>query len=287
MSDVNKLDGTQCSFDPEQFKVKIKSVKYEAIEPKIKSVEYEAIEPKIKSVEYEAIEPKIKSIEFNDSVGAPAGTFPWAIIQVYLNKPVRRSSWNANIYLIPKNDSSGHLIYIQESDTDGSPSPWVPESKDMMACDWVLMDCMLSFDLNVEKGSYQNVELIYGYLADDEFESGGNQGPFGTLTNLKNKTDITKFSYFVWDDEGKGIYIRVSSDNNQEGHQKMVELFDKILSVNVDGVLYHLGSAGEASIVGEGPYEFIGQYNNTDASKLGDLLKQNVGNTLFFCFNWK
>ncbi|AOM39184.1 hypothetical protein [Xenorhabdus hominickii] len=51
MSDVNKLDNKQCPFDPEQFKVKIKSV------------------------EYEAIEPKIKSVEFNDSVGAPVGTF--------------------------------------------------------------------------------------------------------------------------------------------------------------------------------------------------------------------
>ncbi|WP_338882656.1 MW1434 family type I TA system toxin [Xenorhabdus sp. TH1] len=152
MSDVNKLDSTPCSFDPEQFKVKIKSV------------------------EYEAIEPKIKSVEFNDSVGAPVGTFPWAIIQVYLNKPVRRSSWNANIYLIPKNDSSGHLIYIQESDTDGSPSPWVPESKDMMACDWELVkikpkpvECMLSFDLKIETSQYEygnGTEQYWGYLTE-------------------------------------------------------------------------------------------------------------------------
>ncbi|CBJ81112.1 hypothetical protein XBJ1_1986 [Xenorhabdus bovienii SS-2004] len=49
-----------------------------------------------------------KKIEVDDV--APVGSFPWAVIQVYLNKPVRRSDWNSNIYLIPKYDNSGHVL---------------------------------------------------------------------------------------------------------------------------------------------------------------------------------
>ncbi|WP_446470808.1 Thoeris anti-defense Tad2 family protein [Xenorhabdus stockiae] len=264
MSDVNKLDNKQCPFDPEQFKVKIKSV------------EYEAIEPKIKSVEYEPIEPKIKSIEFNDSVGAPVGTFPWAIIQVYLKKPVRRSGWASNVYLIPEYDNSGNLTYIQQSDADGNPSTWVPEPKDMLACDWELVkikpkpvECMLSFDLEV------GVDPSWG---KGTWGYSNNTSPtFGTLTNFQSSIgigSITQFHYFPDTYQNPDLVLVCSPPSPPN-------LQSKNLEVAVNGSIYNLGSSTNAT-------NYL-NYQSDGAKQLGDFLKQNVGNTtpIHFCFNWK
>ncbi|MGJ0630182.1 Thoeris anti-defense Tad2 family protein [Xenorhabdus bovienii] len=232
-----------------------------------------------------------------DAIAAPVGTSPWALIQVYLGHQVHRSDWDAPdeyIHLVPGNGND-IAPSIQKRDKHGMLTSWQPTQEDLMACDWNLLksetkpkpvECMLSFDLEVGTGKFSDSEQNWGYLADDELES-GNEGPFGTLTNFQNKTDITKFSYFVWDDVDQDIFIRVSSDNNNEGHQKMVALFAKDLTVTAGGIPYHLGSSTDASLSGEGKYEFAGEYQNNDAPKLGDLLKQNVDKTLSFCFNWK
>ncbi|REF27182.1 hypothetical protein BDD26_1929 [Xenorhabdus cabanillasii] len=63
MSDVNKLDNKQCSFDPEQYKAHV-------------------------TVSY----------KIDNDVSAPVGSFPWAMIQVYLGNNVRRNVWDANKY---------------------------------------------------------------------------------------------------------------------------------------------------------------------------------------------
>ncbi|CDH07604.1 conserved hypothetical protein [Xenorhabdus bovienii str. oregonense] len=253
MSDVNKLDNKQCPFDLSKYK--------------------------------------------SNDVVAPVGSVPWAIIQVYEGKAVGRTEWNSlaeYIHLSTKNDGSGP-IHIEKHNKDGISEVWEPTLEDLMACDWNLLkskqkpdDCMLGFDLTIGTGTYSYPDHEYGYLADNEFELGtAHQGPFGTLTNPQNKTDITKFSFFTWSSGGQILRIRVSSDNNHEGYQKMVELFKKTLTIIADGVPYPLGEATEINTDGEGEYEFAGQYNNTEAQKLGALLKQNVGNTLHFCFNWK
>ncbi|MCC8365600.1 hypothetical protein J8V57_04790 [Xenorhabdus sp. PB61.4] len=83
------------------------------------------------------------------------------------------------------------------------------------------------------------------------------------------------------------IYIRASSDNSQTGYQKMIELFKKELTITVNHISYHLGSAGHDGLKDQQQYEFVGAYYSDDAKKLGTLLKQNLGNTLHFCFNWK
>ncbi|AOM39182.1 hypothetical protein A9255_00245 [Xenorhabdus hominickii] len=63
----------------------------------------------------------------------------------------------------------------------------------------------------------------------------------------------------------------------------MVALFAKNLTVTVGGTTYHLGSATDYPLTGKQEYEFVGKYINN----LGNLLKQNEGNTLHFCLNWK
>ncbi|MGJ0580835.1 Thoeris anti-defense Tad2 family protein [Xenorhabdus bovienii] len=259
MSDVNKPENQQadlkCPFNPDQYKI--------------------------------------------DAIAAPVGTSPWALIQVYLGHQVHRSDWDAPdeyIHLVPGNGND-IAPSIQKRDKHGMLTSWQPTQEDLMACDWNLLksetkpkpdDCMLSFDLAVGTGKYSDSDHEYGYLADDEFESGpAHQDPFGTLTNLQNKTDITKFSFFTWDSDIQKLRVRVSSDNNHEGYQKMVKLFGKNLTITSNGVSYSLGQATEVSTAGQKDYEFVGQYQNDDAKKLGNLLQQNVGKTLHFCFNWK
>ncbi|OKP08797.1 hypothetical protein [Xenorhabdus thuongxuanensis] len=160
-----------------------------------------------------------------------------------------------------------------------------------------LKNCMLSFDLNIgATPPYIGPEMpakihLFGYLADMELR---DAWPFGTLTNFQNETDIAQFSYFSWDDDGMSISIRVSSDNNQAGYQKMVELFNKDLIITVNDTNYNLGrSADDIYFQGKQQYEFVGSYNgwwtsdNDDIRNLGFLLKENINNTLHFCFNWK
>ncbi|AOM39937.1 Thoeris anti-defense Tad2 family protein [Xenorhabdus hominickii] len=232
-----------------------------------------------------------------DAIAAPVGTSPWALIQVYLGHQVHRSDWDAPdeyIHLVPGNGND-IAPSIQKRDKHGMLTSWQPTQEDLMACDWSFLkqdDCMLAFDLKIGTGKYSDNELDWGYLADNESAVGpAHEGPFGSLATLKNNTDIIKFSYFAWQgrsDNYRGILIGVSSGSTQAGYQKMVELFAKDLTVSVNGVPYHLGSSTALqNMVGQKPYEFIGQYTNDDAQKLGALLKQNVNKTLHFCFNWK
>ncbi|MBD1228979.1 Thoeris anti-defense Tad2 family protein [Xenorhabdus griffiniae] len=102
MSDVNKLDSTQCSFNPEQYKVKV-------------------------------------TIE-NDTV-APVGSFPWALIQMYLNKTVRRKVWPTNMYIgmytVNNNSNIQNIQVTGEYGNSGLVS-WQPGQDDMTWCDWEL-----------------------------------------------------------------------------------------------------------------------------------------------------
>ncbi|PHM45764.1 hypothetical protein Xmau_00152 [Xenorhabdus mauleonii] len=73
--------------------------------------------------------------QFKDSV-APVGSFPWAIIQVYLGKYLRRKDWRFPTQSIRLKPQIGaELIYIEEYDEDEWVS-WFPKQKDMVACDW-------------------------------------------------------------------------------------------------------------------------------------------------------
>ncbi|PHM37726.1 Thoeris anti-defense Tad2 family protein [Xenorhabdus innexi] len=234
-----------------------------------------------------------------NAVTAPVGSCPWAIIQVYLGNKLHRSDWDTayeHLRLTP--ESSGNdSVYIEKSNQQGQLSRWHPTPDDLMACDWHLLkteskpqptDCMLAFNLVIGTGSFSSKEQMWGYLADAEFEPAGEHlGPFGTLTDFQNKTAIKKFALLVWDGLNQKIFIRVSSDNNQAGYQKLVDLFKQNLAIIVDGVAYQLGSSADSRLFGKHEYEFIGEYSNDDAKKLGSLLQQNVGNSLPYCFNWK
>ncbi|MDX8000297.1 DUF2829 domain-containing protein [Xenorhabdus sp. Reich] len=252
MSEVNKLDNTACPFNPEQYK---------------------------------------KKIEIDDI--APAGSFPWAMIKVYLGKQVSRNGWASSdeyIKLIPASTGSDGKnippqIWIVDKDDEQT---WQPTQEDMVACDWAL-NCMLSFDLKVETarddlddgGNSKNDNQYWGYASVDF----NHVSAFGTLTNLQSTIGVGSISefYFLEVPIGSFYAIELAVDTeNQPG------LRSKSLEVTVNGSTYNLGSS-----LGSSQNFFL--YDLSDATKqqqgdllkLSDLLKQNVGKTLHFCFNWK
>ncbi|MDC9594457.1 Thoeris anti-defense Tad2 family protein [Xenorhabdus sp. IM139775] len=245
------------------------------------------------------LDPDQYKVKVNDTV-APVGSYPWAMIQVYLGKKVSRSNWDSSVEYIRLAGLPDDLPYIEKRKQNDT-THWQPIQEDMLACDWKSLESgseteptsdnyMLSFDLKVGIGNFSASDQNWGYLADYELEFGSDhEGPFGTLTSLQNKTEITKLLYFAWNSDSPEINLRVSSGNppNQESYQKMVELFKKELTVTVSDVAYHLGGSEDVDIFAKGQYEFAGSYNNDDAKKLGALLQQNLNNKLHFNFNWK
>ncbi|MDC9594456.1 Thoeris anti-defense Tad2 family protein [Xenorhabdus sp. IM139775] len=247
-----------------------------------------------------------------DTVTAPVGSCPWAIIQAYLGNELHRNDWDTpNEYMrLASKEENNDFVHIEKSDKHGIWLPWQPSPEDLMACDWNLLQSepkpkpdnyMLSFDIkvgdDVQPPPLPNAKTIPSYWGYNH--EGISAKPFGILTNFQNETEeIGGISYFVWSEyigvpPGFGsLFINVTSGDTPilDGYQKMVELFKKDLTVTVDSVAYHLGGTTGNGGYLAGPtnqYELETSYDNTDAKKLGLLLQQNVGNTLHFTFTWK
>ncbi|WP_340608316.1 Thoeris anti-defense Tad2 family protein [Xenorhabdus bharatensis] len=132
MSDVNKLDDKQCSFDPEQYKVTYKT-----------------------------------TVELSNDVTAPIGSFAWAIIQLNLGNLVNRKDWSSPKQYLRLNEGLG---YIEEHDKHDQWACWSPKQEDMVACDWNLLksnNCMLEFYLMLGTGkSHDTLQYSrWGYMS--------------------------------------------------------------------------------------------------------------------------
>ncbi|MBI6548707.1 Thoeris anti-defense Tad2 family protein [Xenorhabdus lircayensis] len=232
----------------------------------------------------------------SNDVIVPIGSFPWAMVQVYLGSLVYRNNWDypdEYIGLTPEsaaNGESNNLSYVIKKRKHNNFVSWQPTQEDLMACDWSQIDYMLSFDLELGSSTYEGGQ-DWGYIADDEFE-GLNERAFGILTRIQNKTDIEKISLFYWEERkkseelSKGLWWKVSSDNSKKGYQKMSEVFNKNLFVTVDGITYNLGSASPQTLKGKGEYEYVGAYLDIKAQELSTMLKQTGQTKRFYC-NWR
>ncbi|CDG21645.1 conserved protein of unknown function [Xenorhabdus poinarii G6] len=239
MSEVNKLDNKQCPFDPEQYKAHV-------------------------TVSY----------KIDNDVSAPVGSFPWAMIQVYLGNNVRRNVWDANTYIYGDNIGKDDQA-VKQGNKEGTFA-WNPEQQDMLACDWTKMGCMLSFDLEIGTSKYGNGESQdWGYMTKAGDLSSG-ESTFGVLTNLQSTIGVGGISDFRLYESTIGtfdnIVLLVDTQNQPD-------LGSKALEVTANGLTYNLGSTSKSTT------DFV--YTSDGAKQLGDLLKQNVGNTLHFFFNWK
>ncbi|CAM3726536.1 DUF2829 domain-containing protein [Xenorhabdus thuongxuanensis] len=249
MSDVNKLDDKQCPFDPDQYKI--------------------------------------------DTLAAPVGTSPWALIQVYLGNKVHRKDWDVPdeyIHLVP--GSGNDEPEIKKRDKHGEMTSWQPTQEDLMACDWELVkpeikpkpvECMLSFDLQVgtSKVKFPYRELQSQNWGYSTVSPENDSPPYGILTNFQSTIGFGNILEFclVESPIGHFTFMPLTSDTKIQP-----DLRKKDFEVTVDGSTYNLGST-PSDVVIDGS-DSLGYYSD-GAKQLGDLLKQNVGNTLHFCFNWK
>ncbi|MDE9455505.1 hypothetical protein KKJ05_17430 [Xenorhabdus bovienii] len=105
------------------------------------------------------------------------------------------------------------------------------------------------------------------------------------MTNLQSTIGVGSISEFYFSEVPIGSFYAIEltvDTENQPG------LRSKSLEVTVNGSTYNLGSSPGSS-------QNFFLYDLSDATKqqqgdllkLSDLLKQNVANTLSFCFNWK
>ncbi|CDH24949.1 Thoeris anti-defense Tad2 family protein [Xenorhabdus bovienii] len=254
MSEINKLDNKQCPFDPDQYKYN-------------------------------------KKIDIEVDNVAPTGSLPWALIQVYLGKEVHRSGWNAPIEhmrLTHKSEvgnTDDGAAYIEKSDKGGYWSRWQPTQEDLMACDWSLLklepkpdDCMLSFDLKIGTDQYQHGDGVaqdWGYMTKAGDISVG-ESTFGVLIDLQSIIGVGSISTFRLFENPIGTFDNILLEVDT---QNQPDLGSKAFEVTANGSTYNLGSTSNSTT------DF--GYTSDGAKQLGDLLKQNVGKTLHFCFNWK
>ncbi|MEQ1962740.1 DUF2829 domain-containing protein [Xenorhabdus khoisanae] len=228
---------------------------------------------------------------------APVGSFPWAIIQVYLGYQVRRNDWeaaNEYIKLIPgSTDSDSIPTQIGMVDKHGNLTSWQPTQEDMMTCDWEL-NYMLSFDLILGTGEFGgDVDETkkgrdWGY-SGEKFDLGKGELLFGALTQIQNKTDIIEISAFCWEEVKENsvqqlLFWVYSLGKN--GYNNTIELFKKSLYVTVDGVIYNLGIPIPRSNGSIDYYSYYAWYQGPETQKMSSVLKQ-IGQTKRFCFNWK
>ncbi|MDE9564425.1 DUF2829 domain-containing protein [Xenorhabdus bovienii] len=249
-----------------------------------------------KKSEYKySINPYQYRIKVNiDTITAPVGSFPWAVIQVYFGNKLYRKNWNSPteyVRLIPS-QSNNDEIYIEKNDRYDQWMPWLPTPQDLMACDWDFMkktnleNSMLVFDLELD--SRRRVGGVKGW----GYEAYGNS--FGTLNIIENNTDIVKIGAFMWiPEDDKVLFMAKSiqpdssdeSGENEESNQRMRELFKKGLDVMVDGVTYSFGKPSR--ILASGIPDIFSYYeHNIEAKKLGEILKQK-GQTKRFYLTWR
>ncbi|WP_083600886.1 Thoeris anti-defense Tad2 family protein [Xenorhabdus thuongxuanensis] len=223
----------------------------------------------------------------NKDVVVPFGSFPWAIVQVYLGKKVYRSNWNFPVEYIRLAGVPDDSPYIEKYNS-GNSTHWQSTQEDMLACDWDLMDCMLSFDLTsgTETSSHFG-NVGWGYISDKLVGWPHTMGALNITSN--NEIDITEISSFSWGEISNTFYINSSTKQDKGSYQKVGFLFqNKELRVVVNNESYNLGKAQLGHHEGDGPYDYEFSYQNAEAQRLGVLLQQmqKTGQPQNFCLHW-
>ncbi|WP_446471106.1 Thoeris anti-defense Tad2 family protein [Xenorhabdus stockiae] len=226
---------------------------------------------------------KYKFEDDNVIVKAGPGSFAWAINLIFEGLKVYRAGWSIPKEYMSLSPDTGVEPYIIKTDKDGIEYPWKPSMEELkeylIASDWKTA-CMLSFDLEigttVYPGGYPQPSQDWGFSAVSGSELMPGEANIGVLTNLYSTIGIGSADIFRYSEGPIGALgsLTLSVDN-----QNQPNLWSKMLEVTVNGSTYNVGTTVSS--------QYYFQYDSDGAQKLGDFLKQNVGNTLFFCFNWK
>ncbi|CDG21481.1 conserved protein of unknown function [Xenorhabdus poinarii G6] len=242
-----------------------------------------------------------------DSV-APVGSFPWAIIQVYLGAGVSRRGWDSSeeyIKLIPGsigNDGKNIPPQIWVVDKDNE-QVWTPTQDDLTACDWedvrAISGCpggsMLAFEIKLGvKANNSETPWQWGYVGVSDWT--GPTSYFGTLIEMPlNKIGITGIQMFMLQEEGKQKAITLAVLTADIGNEQEVnELLKKNLYITVDNETFNIGTPGYKTKHGNNTC-MVSWFNWPDSDprhryvedmiKLGKILKQ-TGETKLFCLRW-
>ncbi|MDR0217290.1 MAG: DUF2829 domain-containing protein [Enterobacteriaceae bacterium] len=204
-----------------------------------------------------------------DEIIAPVGSFPWAIIQLYMDKLVRRSKWEPHIYVRPiyDYDGPGNVISFQLVKPDGNVLFWTPDHEDMGAHDWEF-EYRLSFTLTVGHNNGQ----------------WGSWGSIGKFTNVQSSFHIERIdSLSIKPEDSKNTTIWLNMFINVIDYHKIQNaLAYKNLGAIVNNKVYSLSAKQTTIICNVG--SFI--YEGLDTQKFGDLIIQNDGKTLDIIFSW-
>ncbi|MDC9591515.1 DUF2829 domain-containing protein [Xenorhabdus sp. XENO-10] len=243
---ANMDTNQKCLFDPEQYKVKYKTHTI---------------------------------VEIDNDVTAPVGSFPWAMIQLYIGKEMSRKDWNSvGEYIRFSHERTDLSPQIEKGNENGPLSMWQPTQKDMMACDWQFFESekdVLSADITLGTGKVGNNGGIgWGYAKN-------NPAIFGSLSMIHNKENFMEILEFYWREERFDdfslpfIELCVSLPNTQDS-DKMYGLKNETLYITIDNVTYSLDKAAvsnRASASSDSRVYSI-KYYGDQAKNLGAVLKQ-------------
>jgi hypothetical protein len=254
MSDINQLTNKKCSFTPEDFKPNVKT---------------------------------ITQLNIENRPVAPDRSFPWAMIQLFRNQPVRRLSWDAGVFVTPRYDNQNNIIEFLKTYKDYSTSPWEADATEVVACDWVTYSFMLSFNLTSESGIYYPTDQqTWGYVTDNIGGTGANI-PFGTLSGLQSDIGIENVLMFCYreknpNDDINKIWLNITYDQSNK-EKIMILLNNAKLSIIADNIDYNLGFADFAEKSDNSATVF---FKDNDVEKLSLILKQ-TDKPITFDFNWE
>ncbi|CDG21482.1 conserved protein of unknown function [Xenorhabdus poinarii G6] len=240
---------------------------------------------------------------------APVGSFPWAIIQVYLGAGMSRRGWDSSdeyIKFIPGsigNDGKNIPPQIWVVDKDNEQA-WTPTQDDLMACDWeevrAISGCpegsMLAFEIKLGvQTNYKKTPWRWGYFGVSDWTRPSDY--FGTLIDMPlNKIGITGIQNFLLQEEKIiGLAVLTADTSNE---QEVNELLMKNLYITVDNKTFNIGSPDGHTFKSGNNTCWVNWANMTnwpdsdprhryaeDIKKLGEILKQ-TGETKLFCLRW-
>lgn len=245
---------------------------------------------------------------------APVGSFSWALIQLKLRKRVTRSAWkncqgNNEMYLAitprvneltVEKDSAyavdgvavgiqyDYLTHIDLRNEHGNFVPWQPTQEDMMACDWGFVEEKKEEPVKPETKPEPEYMLVLDVIPE-KTTLGTNITEWGDHTNkalvtienniVKGK-DVSVVEWVEDTNEPSEGTFRINMTQLSVNKNFLTSVTDKKLTVKIDEVEYHLGSRTEESAY------YAPHYKGSDAEKIGELLKQQLGRKLRLHLNW-
>ncbi|MGJ0580843.1 Thoeris anti-defense Tad2 family protein [Xenorhabdus bovienii] len=242
------------------------------------AVKPEATAEKNKKPEYQChIYPEQYKINA-DKVTAPIGSFPWAMIQVYLGNQVSRKDWDSPaqyLRLKSKAVACEEQIYIEEHDKHDHWVSWHPKQEDMVACDW---------DLKVSTPETIKYNITFDITPMKYVDAWGGDTSNKSLVMVETNIVDDPISALYFNTKYNSInvflYLNLYPAN---GMEILKDIRAKHLTVTVDGVQYECGYPVEKTDWPQPLY--IPWYKGSEAEKIGNLLQQ-AEKTYRIQLNW-